>query len=111
MVRLKAFGKCDKARCTQPRQDMPFFVLVVQRSGDVEIAQYIGRGTSRLRVDAVLLDMGLKSLQQLQRALNPLVAGRKHLERGVETHGWTGMQDRTHGDIVALPFSDATMAP
>ena len=63
---------------------MPLFVLVVQRSGEVEVAQHVGGGRTRLRVVPVRLDVPDQPLQQREAAPHPLVAGFEHLERLLE---------------------------
>ena len=101
MVSLQLIGQFAQTLGAQPGQHMQLLVLVVQRCGDVEIAQHIGRRAARLRIGAMLRHMGLQALQQIQRAPHPLVAGVQHLEGGVEADGRAGVQQRgAHGGIL-----------
>ena len=60
---------------------MQFFVLMVQRRGDVEVTHHVTSGLAGRLVASlfqqVLLQVGLQG----QHAFDPLVAGGQHLER------------------------------
>ena len=71
----------------QQREHMQFFVFVVQRRGDVEIAQHIARGLAGIGVGPVLAHMGAQAREQGQGALNAFVAGLQHGKGLLETHG------------------------
>ncbi|MCY1552835.1 hypothetical protein D9M68_892590 [compost metagenome] len=67
-------------------EHVALFVFVVVRAGLVEVAHHVARGVTGLVVGAVGLDVCAQLAQQAQHALDPLVAGVEHFERGLEAH-------------------------
>ena len=58
----------------QQREDVQFFVFMVPRRCDIEVAQHVVRRTLRLRVAALCCHVFDQAREQAQRALYPLVA-------------------------------------
>ena len=71
----------------QGREDVHLLVLMVQRRGDVEVAQHVARGLARRVVATIGVQVGGQPVQQAQGALHALVAGFEHFERRVKAHG------------------------
>jgi hypothetical protein len=74
-------------RFPQRRKQILLLVLVVMARGRVEVAQDRQGGLLRLRVGAVLLQMGGQSFQRVALLLHPAVAGGEHLQRHFKAHG------------------------
>ena len=64
---------------------MQFFVLVVQRRGQVKVAHHVARGLAGGRVAALVQQMLLQFGLQAEHALDTLVASGQHLERFFKT--------------------------
>ena len=72
---------------------MALLVFVVGGAGAVEIAQHIGRCVACLFINAMLLDVGMQALQQVQAAAHALVASGQHLKGLVEADRGAGVQE------------------
>ena len=66
---------------------MAFLVLVMQRRGEVEIAQHIRRRRLRLLIMPVFIDVAHQPAQQRQTAAHAVVTRQQHLERLFEADG------------------------
>ena len=80
----------------QGREDVEFLVLVVQRGGDVEIAQHVARRLAGGVIAGVRLEVVAQALQQVQRAANAVMAGAQHLERLVKARAWRVQTGQGH---------------
>ena len=65
----------------QRGEQVLFLVLVVQRRGDVEIAQHLRRGLGQLLLVALVLLMFAHALEQLAKAQDALMAGAQQAQR------------------------------
>ena len=74
------------------RKHVQLLVVVMLRRGLVEVAHHILRGLAGIGVGAVLRHVVAQALQQRQHALDPLVAGGKHLEGLLEGRGGRGRE-------------------
>jgi hypothetical protein len=89
----------------QRRKHVQFLVLMVQRRGNIEVAQHIGRGRSGRTVMPARIEVFDEPPEQVQRALDAFVAGPQHLEGLLESDGGcfkTG-QWRVNEPIEPLP--------
>jgi len=104
MLGVQPVGQRREAGRAQPRQHVTFLVLVVGRTGAVEIAQHVGGGLAGLAAHTVALHVRVQALQQVQAAPHAFVAGRQHLERLVEAGRRPSMQgvdgNASHAAIV-----------
>jgi hypothetical protein len=71
-------------RLHERRDDVSFFVFVMCRSGDVEVAKDISSCLLRLLVNAMVGDVALQSHEEEQGPTHAVVASREHLERLLE---------------------------
>ena len=63
------------------REDMQFFVLVMQGSGDIKVTHYIASCLAGIVIQTLISQMCLQTAQQLKTPVDALVAGKQHFKR------------------------------
>ena len=70
---------------------MQFFVLMVQRSGDVKVAQYIASRLACIFIRSLICQVCLQTVQKLKTPVHAFVAGKQHFKRRLQSHCWRAM--------------------
>ncbi|MPN23680.1 hypothetical protein SDC9_171073 [bioreactor metagenome] len=91
--------QCSVARAAllQRGEDVQFLILMVQRRGNVEVAQHVARCLSGRIVASMAAQIGAQITQQLQRPLHALMAGVEHVEGLLEPDA--GRAQSGQGDL------------